>query len=146
MKDSLASLFERLSRSSFRQRFRLGSQEQQYLANKGLETILEHGKDFIAKRLAPAEIPNDGKQTPFKGHPIFLAQHATATCCRGCIEKWHEIEAGRALNQAEQDYILGVIAHWLNLQESRPPKIRATPSTSQKKAKPKSEDGQGSLF
>ncbi len=29
-----------------------------------------------------AEPRNDGKQTPFRGHPVFTAQHATATCCR----------------------------------------------------------------
>ncbi|AHB09635.1 DUF4186 domain-containing protein [Zymomonas mobilis] len=144
---NLDVLFERLSRSSFRRRFRLGVQEQQYLANKGMETILEHGKDFIAQRLAPAEIPNDGKQTPYKGHPVFLAQHATGTCCRGCIEKWHRIEAGKSLSQEEQAYILDVIAHWLDLQKEVPPKKTkaATPSLL-KKRKSKAEDVQGSLF
>lgn len=36
-----------------------------------------------------------------RGHPVFIAQHATATCCRGCIQKWHGIKKGRALSDQE---------------------------------------------
>ena len=45
----------------------------------------------IIKRIAPKEPLNDGKQTPMKGHPVFIAQHATATCCRECTRKWHKM-------------------------------------------------------
>ena len=51
--------------------------------------------EIIFKREAPAFIHNDGKQTPTKGHPVFVAQHATATCCRECIRKWHKIQPGK---------------------------------------------------
>jgi Domain of unknown function (DUF4186) len=78
--------------------------------------VLEHGRDFIARRLAPAEPRNDGKQTPFRGHPIFVAQHATATCCRGCLAKWHGIEQGRALSQADAAHVLAVMERWLRAQ------------------------------
>ncbi|WP_251023391.1 DUF4186 family protein [Streptomyces sp. ISL-10] len=30
--------------------------------------------------------------------PVFVAQHATATCCRTCLERWHVVPAGRALD------------------------------------------------
>ncbi len=30
-----------------------------------------------------------------KGHPVFVAQHATATCCRECIRKWHKNTTGK---------------------------------------------------
>lgn len=113
---SLESLFGRLSRSPFRARFRLGEKERQYCWDKGAEVIDQHAADFIAKRLAPAHPHNDGKQTPMRGHPVFIAQHATATCCRGCLAKWHNIEAGRELTSQEQHYIVGVIHHWLVLQ------------------------------
>lgn len=78
-----------------------------------MEKVREHACDFIRKRLAPSEIPNDGKQTPMRGHPVFVAQHATATCCRGCLEKWHRIPKGRELTEAEQEYVVNVIMEWI---------------------------------
>lgn len=109
-------LFLALTRSSFRQRFRLGAKEKAYLEDKGLPTVLAHAHDFIAQRLAPAEPKNDGKQTPWKGHPVFIAQHATATCCRGCLAKWHHIEKGRELTPDEQSHTTRVIERWLREQ------------------------------
>jgi hypothetical protein len=84
-----------------------------YLQQKGLSTVLDHAEDFIQSRLAPAIIENDGKQTPMRGHPVFVAQHATACCCRGCLQKWHQIPQGRALTLAEQAYIVVVLEKWL---------------------------------
>ena len=81
----LTDLFERLSKSAFRSRFHLSKKDKEYIAEKGLATIRKHAEDFVAKRLAPAVIPNDGKQTPMRGHPVFIAQHATGCCCRGCF-------------------------------------------------------------
>ena len=109
----LDELSSALARSTFRSRFRLGPKEQAYLAEKSLPVVLEHGRQFITERLAPTEPRNDGRQTPMRGHPIFIAQHATATCCRGCLEKWHRIPRGRLLTEEEIGYILGVLAHWL---------------------------------
>src|SRR5690242_17172991 len=97
----LDEIFERLQHSAFRRRFRLREKERQYLERKGLDVILAHGRDFIEARLAPALPPNDGKQTPMRGHPIFIAQHATGTCCRGCLEKWHAIPKGHELTEPE---------------------------------------------
>lgn len=106
-------LFVRLSRSTFRSRFHLSEKDKDYVRQKGMDTIHQHAQDFVAKRLAPAVIPNDGKQTPMRGHPVFIAQHATACCCRGCLEKWHNIPAGRELTQAEQDYVVNVLIKWI---------------------------------
>jgi hypothetical protein len=106
-------LFEALGRSEFRCRFRLQDKEAAYLREKGLDTILAHARDFIEKRLAPAEPTNDGRQTPLRNHPVFIAQHATATCCRGCLEKWHNIPKGQALSDREVQYIVAVIRCWL---------------------------------
>jgi len=110
----LDELFSSLSRSTFRSRFRLGPKERAYLTEKTLPVVLEHGRQFIDQRLAPAEPENDGRQTPMRGHPIFIAQHATATCCRGCLEKWHRIPRGRPLTEEEVDYVLGVLARWIS--------------------------------
>jgi hypothetical protein len=112
----LEEVFKELCRSDFRSRFRLRGKELDYLRAKGLPIILEHAGDFIYTRLAPAEPPNDGRQTPMRNHPVFIAQHATATCCRGCLSKWHAIPKGHVLDAAEKRYLLSVIEHWLSKQ------------------------------
>ncbi len=106
-------LFAALGRSGFRSRFKLGPKEAEYLREKSLATILEHAREFVVTRLAPAEPANDGKQTPMRNHPAFIAQHATGTCCRKCLEKWHHIPRGKALTGEQVDYIVKIIEHWL---------------------------------
>jgi hypothetical protein len=112
----LDDLFAALAMSRFRRDFRLGPKERAYLGAKGREVVLEHAQAFIAERLAPAAPRNDGKQTPWRGHPVFVAQHATATCCRGCLEKWHYIERGRELTDEEQAYVVAAIVQWIDNQ------------------------------
>ncbi len=114
----LDELFEALSQSEFRRRFRLRGKEAAYLREKGLEVVLAHVRHFIEKRLAPAEPVNDGRQTPMHNHPVFIAQHATATCCRGCLEKWHHIPKGRPLSDREVQYVVTVIERWLLRQQT----------------------------
>ena len=116
---NLDPLFTALARSPFRMRFRLGAREQAYLADKGLSTILDHAAAFVAQRLAPADPVKDGKQTPMRGHPAFIAQHATATCCRGCLAKWHHIPARQALNTEEQAHVVASIERWLVEQSAK---------------------------
>jgi hypothetical protein len=106
-----------LSRSPFRSRIHLEEKELGYLRTKGMDEVLKHAAEFIEKRLAPASPVNDGKQTPWRNHPVFVAQHATATCCRGCLQKWHQIPKGRELTTQEQQYIVNVIGTWLAGQE-----------------------------
>lgn len=105
-----------LSRSRFRSRFRWGPPERAYVRHKGFDTTLAHADAFIADRLAAAEPLNDGRQTPMRGHPVFVAQHATATCCRSCLETWHKISKGQPLSEAERTYIRSLIEQWLRRQ------------------------------
>lgn len=109
----LDELFRALAKSAFRSKFHLQGKDLDYLRTKGLPTIIVHAKDFIAKRLTPAVLENDGKQTPFRGHPVFVAQHATACCCRACLEKWHRIPKGRPLTPDEEAYVVKVLERWL---------------------------------
>ena len=113
----LEDLFAALGKSDFRSRFRLGRRERAYLREKTLAVILEHGRRFVADRLAPAQPVGEGRQTPVRGHPVFIAQHATATCCRGCLAKWHYIARGKPLSDEQIDYVLDVIGRWLKAQE-----------------------------
>ena len=112
-------LFYRLSRSNFRSRFHLKPADLQYIQDKGMETIRSHAQDFVSRRLAPAVIPNDGKQTPMRGHPVFIAQHATGCCCRGCLYKWHRIPAGTELTKEQQEYVVNVLMEWIRRQTVR---------------------------
>ena len=102
-----------LKKSKFRSSFHLKIKDKQYVYEKGIETIEKHAYDFVMKRLSPKIINNDGKQTPMHGHPVFIAQHATATCCRNCLYKWHKIEKNKQLNKNEIDYIVLIIMSWI---------------------------------
>lgn len=110
------AIFDRLSKSDFRKKFKLSQKDRLYLEQKGFDTIRSHAVDFIAKRIAPADIPNDGKQTPMRGHPVFTAQHATATCCRGCINKWHKFPKEVQLTKEQQKYLVDLIMEWIKRQ------------------------------
>jgi len=118
------AVFRALQKSPFRRRFHLKPEERLYLGQKGVDDVMQHARSFIDTRLAPANPVNDGKQTPFRGHPVFVAQHATATCCRGCLAKWHGIAAGQALNEAERRHVAAVLERWLRTEAARAPQAR----------------------
>ena len=105
-----------LKGSKFRSRFKLTDRDHQYINDKGISTIRSHAIDFITARLAPAFPKNDGKQTPMKGHPVFIAQHATATCCRGCLKKWYQIEKGRVLTDDDIGFVGDLVMGWIEEQ------------------------------
>ena len=105
--------FARLKKSKFRARVRLSAEDRRYIAEKGLETIRRHAEDFVRTRLAPAHPPNDGRQTPMRGHPVFKAQHACACCCRGCLEKWWRFPRGAAIAAPRQRGIVDFLMAWI---------------------------------
>jgi exodeoxyribonuclease V alpha subunit len=107
------NILYKLSKSKFRNSFKLKEKDKKYINEKGIEEIKIHAYDFVIKRLAPSNIKNDGKQTPYHGHPVFVAQHATATCCRGCLYKWHNIEKNKKLTEEEIEYIVNIIMKWI---------------------------------
>lgn len=104
---------EKLSHSRFRSSFHLRKYQKEYIREKGMDVIESHARDFVRQRLAPAEIANDGKQTPMKGHPVFMAQHATATCCRGCLNKWYHVPVHTELTEVQQEKIVHLIMTWI---------------------------------
>lgn len=112
MNDQIAAALTALKNSKFRSRFKLTDKDRLYIEDKGIDTIRSHAIDFITARLAPAFPKNDGKQTPMKGHPVFLAQHATAACCRKCLGKWHRIEKGRPLTNEEIEFVVALVMGW----------------------------------
>ena len=110
---TVSEALEKLGNSKFRSGFHLSGKDKEYIKDKGLETVRAHAEDIIRKRLAPSVIPNDGRQTPMKGHPVFIAQHACACCCRGCLEKWYKVPQGRALTENQQKKIVNLLMAWI---------------------------------
>lgn len=106
----------RVSRSKFRSSFKLSDADLAYARSKGRVCVERHAQDFVLGRLAPAQLKNDGKQTPMKGHPVFKAMHACACCCRGCLEKWHHIPQGQALSSEDQGWIVALLMAWIDRQ------------------------------
>lgn len=106
----------KLKTSKFRSSFSLKEKDKAYVRGKGMDVIRHHACDFIRKRLAPAVIPNDGKQTPMHGHPVFIAQHACACCCRGCLNKWYRVPKGVALTERQQEQIVNLLMAWIERQ------------------------------
>jgi hypothetical protein len=124
---SLDEVFGALAASPFRRRFGLGPKERAYFDKLGMDEIATHARSMIAERLGPAHPKNDGRQTPMRGHPVFIAQHATATCCRGCLAKWYAIPAGKPLNEAELKHAVAAVTKWLAEQkpsETKPVDVR----------------------
>ena len=107
-------ILDRLSLSKFRSSFHLNQKMKDYVKDKGIDKIRNDAFDLINNRLRPKNIPNDGKQTPMKQvHPVFIAEHATATCCRSCLYKWHKIEKNKELSNEEVSYIVDIIIKWI---------------------------------
>ena len=110
---------QKLKKSKFRNSFHLKEKDISYCKKNGYLKIKSHATDFINKRLAPCDIINDGKQTPMKGHPVFIAQHATGTCCRSCLYKWHAIQKDRNLTNNEINYIVNLIMAWITIEVNK---------------------------
>jgi Domain of unknown function (DUF4186) len=114
--DELHERLHRIGQDPFRAKFRLRGRDRAMVDLRGITTIRRHAEELIGVRLAPAEPRNDGRQTPYRGHPVFVAQHATATCCRTCLARWHDISSGRELDDAERGYVVEAICRWIAKQ------------------------------
>lgn len=114
LKNNVESLLDSLAKSKFRGSFHLNKKMKEYVQEKGWDKIRSDARNLITKRIAPKNLNNDGKQTPMRQvHPVFIAQHATGCCCRGCLEKIHGIKKGHELSNEEIDYVVNVIMMWI---------------------------------
>lgn len=108
-----SEILNRLSKSKFRSSFHLRKYMIKYIDDKGLDTVIRHTNDFVNQKLKPAYPKNDGRQTPMKGHPSFIAMHACACCCRSCLNKWHRIPMERELTDNECKFITNLLVEWI---------------------------------
>ena len=108
------NLLDNLSKTKFRGSFHLNNKMKEYVLDKGIDKIEKDAYELITKRLKPSVILNDGKQTPMKQvHPVFIACHATGTCCRKCLEKIHHIKNNKELTEDEVKYVVEVIMNYI---------------------------------
>lgn len=108
-------VYDRLNQSKFRSSFHLKPKDKNYIQNKGMKTIEQHAHDFVVKKLK-VKLIQDGKQTPTRGHPVFVAMHACGCCCRSCLRKWHKIEENHVLNENEIAYIVSILINWIEIE------------------------------
>lgn len=129
-------VLDRLNGSSFRRRKRLLGAELDQLRARGLDEVVRHARRFVKERLSSASPENEGRQTPYRGHPAFIAQHATGTCCRACLEIWHAMPKGEPLDDASQEWVVGLISAWLRreagIADSTPAPEAAAPPRSRR--------------
>jgi len=119
--DSIDRQLDRIGAQPFRAKFHVRGREREMVQRLGPLTIRRHAVDFISARLAPAAPAKDGKQTPYRGHPVFVAQHATATCCRTCLARWHGIAKGNQLTDEELLLVVDTITRFIERElMSRP--------------------------
>ena len=111
---TIKEALDKLQKSKFRSSFHLTKKERAYLEEKGIEVMRSHAEDFVRTKLAPANPLNDGRQTPMQGHPVFKAMHATACCCRGCLNKWYRVPKGVELNKIQQEKIVNLLMAWID--------------------------------
>ena len=119
MEEKIEQKLYSLSRSKFRSSFHLRKYMIDYINDKGMNKIKEHAYDFIRNKIGDANPKNDGKQTPMKNHPVFIAMHACGCCCRTCLYKWHNIEKGRKLTDDEIDYLVNLVMKWIEREYKR---------------------------
>src|SRR3954447_17801617 len=119
MPDEIDDRLARLRTQPFRRRFVLRGRDLVTAQERTPATLRQHARDLVRQRLAPAQPRNDGRQTPYRGHPVFVAQHATATCCRTCLATWHDIAKGEELTTEQQDYVVAVLLRWIERQVTR---------------------------
>ena len=126
----ISATLQRLSHSAFRAKFVLTVRDRAYARAKGRDVIAAHARDLLRTRVGDAEPRSDGRQTPWRGHPVFTAQHATATCCRGCIAKWHGIPKGRALTDGETARLADLVMAWIDRDLAAHPDATTAPPVS----------------
>lgn len=132
-------ILEALSHSRFRARFHLSDKLLAYAREKN-DVLAEHARKLLNERLAPVRLHgNDGRQTPMKGHPVFVAQHATALCCRGCIAKWYGIDPARNLTSDELEAAVQIVLTWIARQ------VQSVPAHSAQKARRAASGGAGAV-
>lgn len=80
-----------------------------------------HAKKVLKSKIGSSHNVWDGRQTPMTGNEIVnYAQHATATCCRKCLEYWHNIKKEQDLTEEQLEFCTDLVMLYI---EERVPNI-----------------------
>lgn len=83
---------------------KLSSQSLRMSAKKTLSTRIKKFNSFI-----------DNRQTPLGGDDIVnYAQHATGTCCRKCLQAWHNIPKEQELTEIQLEFCTDLVMLYVN--------------------------------
>ena len=72
--------------------------------------LRDHAKSILKSKIGNPQNAWDSRQTPMNGGEIVnYAQHATATCCRKCLEYWHNINTTEKLTEDQLDFCVDLV-------------------------------------
>lgn len=106
-------LKDKLRKDGRFEKFVLGESEREYVTSRGMDILRLHATDFVNKRLASANPNNSGRQTPTKGHPVFIAQHAMGCNDREGLMAYYDIPMNEPLTKEQEEMIVELILRWI---------------------------------
>lgn len=115
----IATTFGELSREWIRHTFfeaPFDERSKRQAKQLGLEALKAQVRPLLEKKIGKEKIFRDGTQTKKEGSAIFYAQHATATCCRKCLEYWYGIARKRKLTKAELDFCENLVVAYIDMR------------------------------
>jgi hypothetical protein len=111
-----AHTFEELRKERIRHYFwhiEIDERATRHARRKGNHGMRDAAENRI-RRSVGADTGFDGRQTPPDGNALSYAQHATASCCRKCIEEWHAVPRGRPLTDQEVGYLTELVLLYID--------------------------------
>lgn len=123
----------------------LGPRAVNYARRKGKRGMKSALTQHLKKAIGDAHPFRDGWQTPYGDEDqgsriLFFAQHATASCCRKCVEIWHGIPTGDELPDEVIDYLTKLTMRYVadRIPDLAEDPIYVAPIRNANQAKPKS--------
>ncbi|MBN8674283.1 MAG: DUF4186 family protein [Chitinophagales bacterium] len=82
----------------------------EFAQKRGKRKLRERARKILQQKIGKAINFREGYQTAKTGREIIhYAMHATATCCRPCMEYWHNIPMGTDLTNGQLDYATDLV-------------------------------------
>ena len=125
--DDVEHTFEELRRELIRHHFfhvDIDEKARNHARRKGRRALREDAYSRLLRYVGREPDAYDGRQTPFEGNVIYYAQHATASCCRKCIEYWHGFPAEGELTTVQLEYLYQLVDRFI---EERLPELGDDP-------------------
>jgi hypothetical protein len=82
---------------------------------KSRSEIREEAKTLLSRRVGKLNTFIDGRQTPLgKENIVNYAQHATATCCRKCMDAWYKIPKENELTEVQLEFCTDLVMSFVD--------------------------------